>query len=208
MADYIITLCRGYGSNGRHVAQNLSEKLDIAYYDRDLIQIASDESGVDVGLFGRQDETAKRSLFRRRNSQIGAVAPLTPDHSDYTSSDNLFALQAETIKRLARQESCIIVGRCADFVLREFRNVVRVYIYATREKCAATVAVRYGMSMQDALKRVEKLDHDRGEYYYYNTQRNWKDPANYDLCVNSTNLPIDQCADIIIQYLKVTGKIE
>lgn len=207
MPDYVITLGRGYGSNGRHIAHALSEKLDIAYYDHDLIQIASDESGVNVRLFGKVDETVKRRPFKRNNSQIDARAPLSPSHSDYTSSDNLYRLQANTIRHIASEENCIIVGRCADYVLKDLPNLFRVYVYAAPERCANTVAVRYGISVLDAMKQVEKFDNARGEYYRYNTGRTWNDPYNYDLCINSTMLSVDQCANLIIEHLKISGKI-
>jgi len=210
MPDYTITLSRTYGSNGREIAQILSEKLGITFYDRDLLKLASEDSGIDIELFKQNDEKASPTLFKRKNPQVGAIGPLHEHHSDYESSDNLMGLQAETIKYLARRENCIIVGRCADFILREFKNVVRIHVHASPEVSAKRVAERTGVSIEKAAAEVEKTNRLREEHYSYNTfkgWKNWNDSTNYDLCINSSALTSEQCADIILDYMKTVGLI-
>jgi len=210
MPDYTITLSRTYGSNGRDIAHILSEKLGISYYDRDLLKLASEDSGLDIELFKKADEVASPTLFKRKNPQVGAIGPLHEHHSDYASSDNLMGLQAETIKYLARRENCIIVGRCADFILREFKNVVRIHIYASPEVSAQRVAARTGVSLEKAAAEVEKTNKLREEHYRYNTfkdWKNWNDSTNYDLCINSSKLTSEQCANIILEYMKTVGYV-
>ena len=113
MSEYVITIARGFGSGGRTVGKMLAKKLDINHYDGELIQLASEESGINIELFGKADETVKTNLFKRYNRSFGEKL-ITPDSGDFTSNDNLFNYQAKIIRDLAQKQNCIIIGRCAD----------------------------------------------------------------------------------------------
>jgi cytidylate kinase len=135
---YVITIARGYGSGGRTIGKMLSEELGIPYYDRDLLRLASDDSGINEELFAKADEKLKKSLLFKiaRNIYKGELIP--PDSDDFVSNDNLFNYQAKIIKELAETESCIIIGRCADFILKDYPNVVRLFVHAPLEDCIST----------------------------------------------------------------------
>ena len=203
MEKYVITIARGYGSGGRTIGQMLSEKLGIPYYDRDLLRLASDDSGINQELFAKADEKIKKSLLYRiaKNVYKGELIP--PDSDDFVSNDNLFNYQAKIIKELAETESCIIIGRCADFVLKDNPNVVRVFVHAPQEDCIATLKEMTAKPEKELEKQINSIDRHRAEYYKYYTGRNWEDAKNYDLCLNSSNLGFEKCVEIVKSYLDI-----
>jgi cytidylate kinase len=203
MEKYVITIARGYGSGGRTIGQMLSEKLGIPYYDRDLLRLASDDSGINQELFAKADEKIKKSLLYRiaKNVYKGELIP--PDSDDFVSNDNLFNYQAKIIKELANTESCIIIGRCADYVLKDNPNVVRVFVHAPQEDCINTLKEMTGKSEKELEKQINSIDKHRAEYYKYYTGRNWEDAKNYDLCLNSSNLGFEKCVEIVKSYLDI-----
>ncbi len=201
MEKFVITIARGYGSGGRTIGIRLSERLGVEFYDRDLIRLASDESGINEALFGESDEKTK-GLFTKRSVYKGEV--ITPDKKSFTGEENLFNYQAKVIKKLADEKSCIIVGRCADYVLKDYKNVVRVFVYADLENCVKNVAdVKGILDRKEALKKISTIDKERAAYYKSHTGRDWIDARNYDLCLNSGDLGFDKCVDIIADYLKI-----
>lgn len=189
MENFVITIARGFGSGGKTMGKMLAEELHVNYYDKELAKLASEDSGIHEGLFGIADEKVKRSLFQKK--------------SDLTSEDSLFAFQAETIRKLAKSESCIIVGRCADYVLKGYPNLVRVFIYADREACIREVMERFHLSEKEAAKKIETIDKERSAYYKHHTGREWENAMNYDLCLNSGELGFEKCMEIIKGYMKV-----
>lgn len=200
MDQFIITIARGYGSGGRTIGQMLSKKLGIEFYDRDLIKLASEDSGINEALFGESDEKTK-SVF---GSKVYKGEMITPDKKSFTSEENLFNYQAKVIKKLAEEKSCIIVGRCADFVLKDKKNVIRVFVYADEENCVKNIAdVKGILDRKEALKKMTSTDKERAAYYKAHTGREWIDARNYDLCLNSGDLGFEKCVDIIADYLKI-----
>ncbi|MDE7362146.1 MAG: cytidylate kinase-like family protein [Oscillospiraceae bacterium] len=202
MADnFIITIARGYGSGGRTIGLKLSERLGAEFYDKDLIRLASDESGINEALFGQSDEKTKSSVFGKTGVYKGGV--ISPDKKAFTSEENLFNYQAMVIKKLAESgKPCIIVGRCADFVLGCRENVARVFVYADEENCVKNVADVKGITdRKEALKKIAAIDKERAAYYKAHTGREWIDARNYDLSLNSGVLGFDKCVDIIIDYI-------
>ncbi len=203
MDRFIITIARGYGSGGRTIGQMLSKKLGVEFYDRDLIKLASEESGINEALFGQSDEKTK-SLFGTKPYK-GEV--ISPDKKAFTSEENLFNYQAMIIKKLAEEKSCIIVGRCADYVLKDNKNTIRVFVYADEENCIKNVAEVKGiLDRKEALKKIAVTDKERAAYYKAHTGREWIDARNYDLCLNSGDLGFEKCVDIIANYIDIKLK--
>lgn len=200
---YVITIGRGYGSGGRTMGKILAKDLGINYYDRELLRLASDESGINEALFERSDEKLKNSLLYKiaRKEYKGEYIP--PDSEDYVSNDNLFNYQAKVIKGLADQESCVIVGRCADYILRDRDNVVKIFVHASMEDCIARLEDMFSLSESELEKKIKKIDKRRADYYKYYTKRDWDCAKNYDLCLNSGQLGYDKCIEIVQAYLKV-----
>ncbi len=203
MDKYVITIARGYGSGGLTIGKMLSEELGIPYYDRDLLRFASDDSGINEQLFAKADEKLKKSLLFKiaRNVYKGELIP--PDSDDFVSNDNLFNYQAKIIKELAETESCIIIGRCADFVLKDYPNVVRLFVHAPLQDCINTLVDMTGKSEKEVEKQILDIDKHRAEYYKYYTGREWENAKHYDLCLNSSKLGFNKCVEIVKSYLDI-----
>ena len=131
--NIVITIARQYGSGGRTVGEMLADDLGIHYYDKELTKLVSEESGINEGLFLDADEKLRKKGFLKTPVNVYDGIVLPPGDSDYTSADNLFALQAETIKKLAKTQPCVVIGRAADFVLKDFDNVLSVFVHAPHD---------------------------------------------------------------------------
>lgn len=133
MEKFTVTIARGFGSGGRTIGKMLADKLGVKFYDKELIRMASDASGINEALFGQSDEKTKNSVFGKPGVYKGEV--IAPEKSGFISEENLFNYQAMVIKQIASEGSCVIVGRCADYVLKGDPSVIRVFIYADDETC-------------------------------------------------------------------------
>lgn len=205
MDHYVITIARGYGSGGKTIGKMLSEKLDIPFYDRELLRMASDDSGIHERLFGQADERVKPGL-RKPFGKVYKGDLLPPESDDFVSDDNLFNYQAKIIKELADTRSCVIVGRCADFILQGRTNVVKLFVHAPFESCVKTVMDMYALPQKEAEKKIQDTDRHRSAYYKYYTGRNWDNAQNYDLCLNSAELGFDKCVEIVEAYMNIRFK--
>lgn len=202
MKNTVITIARSYGSGGRTLGKLLAEELHINCYDRELLRMASDESGINEALFGAADEKKKnQSLFRiAQNIYKGEVFP--PDSDVFTSDDNLFNYQAKVIKELAASESCVIIGRCADFVLKDFDNITRLFLYAPKENCIQRILNQEGGDEKEISKKIDKIDKYRAEYYRYYTGRNWYDARNYDFCIDTSSRSYSNLTGLVKSYIE------
>ncbi len=201
MDNYVITIARGFGSGGKTIGKMLSEKLGVSYYDKELIKVASEESGISESLFGISDEKVKKSIFKHKNKSDEISSP---NSGNFTSEDNLFNFQAKVIRELADKESCIIIGRAADYVLRDRDNVVKVFVFADKDFCINKVLELFPVKdSAEASALIEKTDRERESYYKYHTGNEWDNARNYDLCLNSSQLGFEKCVDIISEYLKI-----
>ena len=201
----IVTIARQHGSGGRAVGKLLAQRMGVECYDRKLLQLAADESGVSESLFGKQDEIKRPTLLSRITKNVYAGELIGPSHPDYLTEDNLFNLQAKVISDLAEAESCVIIGRCADHILKHKSNVVRVFIYAPRPFLIHSIIRRDHLEPKDAEKCVMKIDRQRGEYYRFHTGKDWTDAHNYDLCLDSSRLTPEQCVEVIRAYIRIKG---
>lgn len=203
MDKYVITIARGYGSGGRTIGKMLSEKLGIPYYDRDLLRLASDDSGINEQLFAKADEKIKKSLLFRIASNVYKGELIAPDSDEFVSNDNLFNYQAKIIKELAGAESCIIIGRCGDFILKDYPNVIRLFVHAPLDDCINTLKDMTGKSEKDLEKQILDIDKHRADYYKYYTGREWENAKHYDLCLNSSKLGFEKCVEIVNSYMDI-----
>lgn len=207
MKKTVITIARSYGSGGRTLGILLAEKLGINCYDREILRMASDESGISEALFGQADEKLMKSplaTILKKNPYKGGVIP--PESSDFVSDDNLFNYQAKVIRELAEQESCIIIGRCADYVLKDNPDVLRLYFYAPLEDCVTRVMNQNGLSEKEAIKKIEKIDKFRADYYHYYTGRDWNDARNYDFCLDTTSMSYEKLIEVVENFIEIYQK--
>ena len=203
MEKVVITIARQYGSGGRTVGKMLAKDLGISYYDKELLKKASEESGINEGLFAWADETLKNSPLLRITRKVYQGQLIPPDSNDFTSAENLFNYQAKVIKQLAEEESCVIIGRCADYVLRDYDNVLSVFVHAPEDYCIEQAKKKLAMSEKEVKKFIQKTDKQKEEYYKHFTGREWSDARNYDLCLDSSKLGYEKCVAEIKSYMKV-----
>ncbi len=203
MEKVVITIARQYGSGGRTIGEMLAEDIKVHYYDKELLKLASEESGINERLFVNADEKVKFTNLLKivKNTYKGQLIP--PESEDFVSDDNLFNYQAKVIKQLAEEESCVIVGRCADYVLKDYDNVLSVFIHAPRDYCLEQAAKKVSMAPRELERYITRTDRQRAEYYKYHTGREWTDARNYDLCLDSSKLGFERCVEEIKAYLKV-----
>ena len=205
MANFTVTIARGFGSGGRTIGKMLAERLNIRFYDREIMELASEQSGISLDLFHKADEAGKVAIFKRYYRSFGKEI-IPPDRGEFTSDDNLSNFQSKVIKEIAQKESSVIVGRCADHVLRGEKNVLRIFIYSSMDFCIDKVVELYGLSRKEAEKKIEKIDRARSTYYRYYTGSDWDNARNYDLCLNTEELGFERCVDIIEHYINVLYK--
>ena len=204
----VVTIARQYGSGGRTVGEMLAKKLGWSFYDKQIIHMASDESGINEELFARADEHMKQSLLYKVSKKVYNGELIGPDSDDFTSNENLFNYQAKVLKELALNESYICVGRAADFVLKDNPNLVSVFIYAPMDVCIDREAARNGIDKAKAKQNIIKTDKYRRGFYKYHTGKEWESPYNYDLCLNTGLFTYEQCVDIIMGYINTRFKTE
>ena len=205
MEHTVITIARSYGSGGRTLGKLLAEELGIHCYDRELLRMASEQSGINEALFGQVDEKIKSSPLFRISKKIYKGEVLPPDSDDFTSEDNLFNFQAQCIKELARTESCIIIGRCADYVLDGFDGLVKVYLYADMDYRVERIKELGYYEPKDVKKNIKRIDRERRDYHRYYTGRDWENVENYDLMLNTARLGTEGAVEAVKGYLRLRG---
>lgn len=201
---YLITISRQFGSGGRSIGQKLANKLAIHFYDKELISIAAKESGLSPEVFKSVDETAANSLlYSLSMGMYNLGGPLAM--GDLPVNDKLYLLQHQIIKDIATKGPCVIVGRCADYVLKDNPHTINVFIYADmeyRKKRAITV---HDIEERRAETIINKTDKTRANYYSFYTGKKWGVTQNYDLCINSAQLSDDKIVDLICSYIDLKG---
>ena len=202
----IITITRQYGSGGRDIGRALAQKLEISFYDKELITLAAKESGVHPEVFEEVDERPTNSLLYSLSTGLFRYGNGFSTMNDLPVNDRLYILQHKIIKELAEKENFVVVGRCADYVLRDCPNVVKVYIYADIDSRVQRAVERQEIDPARAKQAVLKADKNRANYYSFYSGKKWGLAENYDLCINSTHISDAQAVDLIIKYIDILNQ--
>ena len=198
-SNLIIIIGREIGSGGRTIARLLAEKYGCQFYDREILNLAAKESGFNEKFFEKNNE--KKGIFK---SLFHIHVPFISDSCFYDnglSQESLFKMQSDAIRKAAQKGPCVFVGRCADYVLRDFENVVSFFITANIDERIKRVSQRYGYSEQESRKLIENGERQRASYYNYYTGKKWGDSRSYDLCINSSILGIEGTMELIGDFL-------
>lgn len=199
----VITISREFGSGGREIAIDVAKALGVKFYDKELISLAAKESGIDPALFERIDEQAANSLLYSLSMGLFTLGQTGFSPRDQISvNDQLYLLQHEIIKKLA-EEPCVIVGRCADYILRDRPNCVNVFVHADLEYRIERAIRLYNLPEAKGEAIVRKTDKTRANYYQFYTENKWGLADNHHLSVNSAKLSKEKVVDIITNYVKV-----
>ncbi len=181
MEKILVTIGRQYGSGGRMIGRQIAENLGISFYDRELIELASQKSGIEVGTLSMFNERAVPATLLKMKSR-GAGKDV---------GDILFQTQTQIIREIAEKESCVIIGRCGDYVLQDFPQLFSVFVTAPIPKRVQRIMERNHMSEEDARAAVDKVDRQRRDYYNHYTGKSWGGPESYQLTVDSSVLGIE-----------------
>lgn len=203
----VITIGRQYGSGGRIVGRNLAEELGIHFYDEEILSLTSEESAIGEVYFRLADEKAGNNLLYKIVSGMKPQLTKPSLNGDLVNPDNLFLFQSEVIRKLASEESCIIAGRCADYILSKegVEDLIRIFVYADQPTRISRVMDVDKVDEKEAARREKKINKERKEYYRYYTGKNWEDWDNYDLTINTSNFDLEQTARLIKEYIRLKG---
>jgi cytidylate kinase len=199
--NFTITIGRQLGSGGREIGQKIATSLHIPVYDKELLQIASRESGLGKEFFEEMDEKKSHSL-------IGGLLNMNSPFSDefylnyYLSNETLFKIQSDVIRNLAQKESCLFLGRCADYVLKDYPRCLNIFISADLEDRIRRTAALRQVSEAKARETVIKTDKKRAEYYRFYSNKTWGAAESYHLCINSSVLGIDPTVEFILEFAR------
>lgn len=200
MKKIIINVGRQIGSGGRIVAKMLAERFGCTFYDNELLCLAAKNSGFCEEVFAKNDE--HRGFFR---SMFHLHTPFVGDNNFYQSrlsQEGLFKIQSDAIRKAASEGSCVFVGRCADYVLRDMGNMVNVFVTANMTDRVRHVVEREKCSEEAARKLIESGEHERAAYYNYYTGKRWGDSSSYDLCVNTSRLGLEGTVEFVAEFVE------
>lgn len=198
----IITISRQYGSGGKYIGEKLAKAINGKYYDREILKLAAEESGIAKELFEQHDEKPNTSLLFSMVSGVRS-GDISAMQIDLPLNHKIFLAQFDAIKSIAEKEgNHIFVGRCADYVLRNNPNTLRVFIYANLDSKIHRISTHFNMDEKQAKNILVKKDRERNSYYNYFTGMEWGDKANYDLCINTSKIPYDKAVELILSALE------
>lgn len=197
----IITIGRQYGSGGREIGKKVAEKLGVPFYDKELLARAAKESGYSEEMIRNHDERPNSSfLYNIAMDNFGMAINHT--NVDLPIGQKVFLAQFDAVKAIAGEGACVIVGRCADYALRELENCLNIFIFGKEDAKAARVSGLYGLTIEEAKKVCVKQDKKRQSYYNYYSDKKWGRADSYDLCIDSGKLGIDGTVDFIVNFVK------
>ena len=195
MSIPVITISREYGSGGRAIGEKLAKELGIPFYNKELILMAAKESGLSEEYIKKAEQQKSTSFLY--GLYMGA--------QQLPMNDQIFLIQSKIIREIAEKGPCVIVGRCADYVLDGTENLVRLFVYAEIEERINKVREKGYFPEEDILKNIKRIDRERRDYYRYYTGKSWENLENYDLMINTTKLSYDDMVECVVDYLKMRG---
>lgn len=192
----VITISREYGSGGRYVGRLIADKLGIKFYDKEIITKLAEKTGLSEEYIESNEQ--KKELLANLNNGY---------YFGLNNSDELFLKEAELIKELASKESCVIIGRCADFTLKDRKNVIKVFIYSNMEDKIKRATEFYNLDTEKAQKEISRIDKLRANHYKYYTEKEWNNHSNYDICINTATLGVEKTADLVCEVVTEKTKL-
>lgn len=201
MGNHIYTIGREFGSGGKEIGVALANRLGVKCYDKELLKEASKESGYCAEIFENHDEKPTNSfLYSLVMDTYSFGGYSSAPFMDMPLNHKIFLAQFDTIKKLADKEPCVIVGRCADYALEDYKDCLNIFIHADLDSRIKRISKKMNLPANKAREVIQKTDKQRASYYNYYTSKKWGDSKSYDLTLNSGRLDIDGCVDIILAY--------
>lgn len=205
--NIVISIGRQFGAGGRRVGQALAKELGIAYYDKELIMEAAKEFGFAPVFFEENDEKSA-SLSGNVLQWMESFVTNGFGSKNYLSQDTLFEMQSEVVRKVAEKHSCVIVGRCSDYVLRDYPNCVSVFLHSSDEDRIQRIRERSGLTVEEAIAKMRMEDKKRAAYYNFYSSKTWGESATYTLSIDVSSIGVEQTVQLIMFYLRQRGMIE
>lgn len=199
----VITISRQYGSAGHEIGKKLAEKLNIPFYDKEIIALAAKKSGYNIDLLSKADEKPASSLLYSLVMGSYTMGSRSSGTLDLPLNDKLFLIQSGIIEDFAKQGPCVIIGRCANYILQDKLNCTNVFIHSSAENRVKRIMEIYNLSEDDAKHQIKTIDKQRASYYSYYSSLKWDRANNYDLCLDGLKIGIDNAVDIIMKYYEL-----
>ncbi len=203
----VITIARQYGSGGHELGERVAKLLDIPYYDKSLIAMAAQQSGLSEEVLAHADERATNSLlYSMVMGNYGFAHRVSGVSDNMPINDKIFIVQSDIIKNAAKEGPCVIVGRCGDYILRDFPNVLRVFVHGDKAVRVERIVGKGLAERKKAPDFVSKKDKQRGNYYNFYTNRRWDDLNNYNLTIDTSVFPMEKAVELLIDAAKILDK--
>ena len=206
MEKFVLAITRTCGSGGTTIGSMLAKEYQIGLYDRQLMSLASEDSGISEALFASADESVKNTLLYRVSRKVYNGELIPPESGNFTSDNNLFNYQAKILKEMARTDSYVVIGRAADFILQDNPNMISIFLHADQEISVRHIMEEKNVTEKQAEKYRKKMDRYRSQYYKYHTGKVWRCPDNYDLCLDTGKLGYEDCVRLIMEYVAMRIK--
>lgn len=194
----VITISRQFGSGGHEVGEKLARQLDVPFYDKALIAMAAKQSGLSEEVFAHADEKATSSLLYSMVMGSYSFGARVPGINEMPINDKLFIIQSDIIKKAAAEGPCVVIGRCADYILREHGNCLNVFVHASKEERIRRSIAKKDCEERKAADFVTKKDKQRANYYNFYSNKRWDDLQNYDITIDTSRFSVDQAVELLI----------
>jgi len=201
MEKFVLAITRTCGSGGTTIGSMLAKEYQIGLYDRQLMSLASEDSGISEALFASADESVKNTLLYKVSKKVYNGELIPPESGNFTSDNNLFNYQAKILKEMALSDSYVVIGRAADFILQDNPNMISIFLHAEKEISVRHIMEEKNFTEKQAEKYRKKMDRYRSQYYKYHTGKVWRCPDNYDLCLDTGKLGYEDCVKLIMEYV-------
>ena len=198
----VITISRQFGSGGHEVGEKLARQQDVPFYDKALIAMAAKQSGLSEEVFANADEKATSSLLYSMVMGSYSFGARVPGINEMPINDKLFIIQSDIIKKAAADGPCVIIGRCADYILREHENCLNVFVHASKEERVRRSIAKKDCEERKASDFVTKKDKQRANYYNFYSNKRWDDLQNYDITIDTSRFTVDEAVDILMDAAK------
>ena len=198
----VITISRQFGSGGHEVGEKLARQLDVPFYDKALISMAAKQSGLSEEVFANADEKATSSLLYSMVMGSYSFGARVPGINEMPINDKLFIIQSDIIKKAAAEGPCVIIGRCADYILREHDNCLNVFVHASKEERVRRSVAKKDCEERKASDFVTKKDKQRANYYNFYSNKRWDDLQNYDITIDTSRFTVDEAVELLMDAAK------
>lgn len=205
MINKIITISRQFGSGGGYIGKRLAEQLGLPLYDKKVLDIAAKDSGFSEEVLQYSEEMPITSLLYSIATGVG-ITGASMGLQGLPLGDKLFLAQFDAIKKIAKEGPCVIVGRCSDYVLRDFPNCINIFVHADMDKRVQRIMKEHSMNEEEAKQKISKIDKRRAGYYNHYTSEKWGVAERYDLTINSSTLGVDKTTDLIKDFVMMSEK--